>query len=76
MLELNRMQSGSKFVDILVAITVHCVLIGIPILAGLYFTDTLNLKALESTFLVSAASSSTSRCGRSGHQSSSHAMRL
>ena len=52
MLELNRMQSGSKFVDILVAITVHCVLIGIPILAGLYFTDTLNLHALESTFLV------------------------
>jgi len=52
MLELNRMQSGSKFVDILIAITVHCVLIGIPILAGLYFTDTLNLHALESTFLV------------------------
>lgn len=52
MLEYNRMTSGSKFVDLMVAITVHCLVIAAPILAGLYFTDSLNLKQLESTFLV------------------------
>jgi periplasmic protein TonB len=52
MMENNHIQSGSRTMDVLVAIAVHAVLIGTPILAGLFFTDTLNLRQFESTFLV------------------------
>jgi protein TonB len=52
MLEYNRMTSGSKLAKLMIAITVHCVVIATPILAGLYFTDTLNLKQFATTFLV------------------------
>jgi len=52
MMENNHIQSGSRTRDLLVAVTVHALLIGAPILAGLFFTDTLNLRQFESTFLV------------------------
>jgi periplasmic protein TonB len=52
LLEQHRIRSSSKAMDLLIAILVHAAVISGPILAGLYFTDTLNLKQLESTFLV------------------------
>ena len=52
MIEQNRFKSSSRALDLMVAVLVHAVVISGPILAGLYFTDTLNLKQLESTFLV------------------------
>lgn len=52
MIELNRMNSGSKFFDILISLTMNLAVLAAPILAGLYFTDTLNLRQFESTFLV------------------------
>src|SRR5690349_15268188 len=52
MIELNRMNSGSKLFDILISLTMNLAVLTAPILAGLYFTDTLNLKQFESTFLV------------------------
>lgn len=52
MIELNRMNSGSKFFDILISLTMNLAVLTAPILAGLYFTDTLNLKQFETTFLV------------------------
>lgn len=52
LIEQNRMKSSSKALDLLVAILVHATVIAVPILAGLYFTDTLNLKQWESTFLA------------------------
>jgi protein TonB len=51
-LEYNRMQSGSKFVNMLVSLTVNCAIVIIPIFLALYFTDTLDLKQFASTFLV------------------------
>jgi periplasmic protein TonB len=52
MIELNRMNSGSKLFDILISLTMNLAVLAAPVLAGLYFTDTINLKQLESTFLV------------------------
>lgn len=52
MLELNRMDRGSKLFDILISLTMNLAVLAAPILAGLYFTDTLNLKQFESTVLV------------------------
>lgn len=52
MIELNRMNSGSRLFDILLSLTMNLALLAAPILAGLYFTDTLNLKQFESTLLV------------------------
>lgn len=42
----------SKLLDLLVVVALHVAFIGGPILAGLYFTDTLNLKQFYSTTLV------------------------
>jgi protein TonB len=52
LLENNRIASSSKTMDLMVALMVHAVLIGGPILAGLYYTDTLNLKQFAATLLV------------------------
>lgn len=52
LIENNKIKNISRTVDLLVAITVHILVISIPILAGLYFTDNLNLKEFQSTFLV------------------------
>ena len=52
MIELNRMSGGSKFFDILISLTMNLTILAAPIVAGLYFTDTINLKQFESTFLV------------------------
>jgi len=42
----------SKALDLLIVILMHVALITGPILAGLYFTDTLNLKQLYATMIV------------------------
>lgn len=42
----------SKLLDFVVVLALHFILIAGPILAGLYFTDTLNLKAYTATLLV------------------------
>lgn len=55
LLEDSRIKSSSRTLDLLIAFSVHAVLIGVPILAGLYYTDTLNLKDFTSTFLVAPA---------------------
>jgi protein TonB len=52
LLERHRFKSSSKTLDLLVALLVHVVILGGPILAGLYFTDTLNLKEFTKTLLV------------------------
>jgi len=52
MIENNRFKSSSKLLDFLIALTVNVAILGIPILAGLYYTDTLNLKQFTSTFLA------------------------
>ena len=52
LLENNRVRSSSKMMDLLIAFSVHALVISIPILAGLYFTATLNPKEFASVFLV------------------------
>lgn len=50
----------------LLALLVHVVVVGGPILASLYYVETINLKEFTTTPLVTAASSATasSTCGR------------
>ena len=52
LLERHRFKSSSKTLDLLVALCIHVVVLGGPILTGLYYTDTLNLKAFATTLLV------------------------
>lgn len=52
MIENNHIKSSSKTVDFLIALTVNAVILAGPILAGLIYTDTLNLKQFETTFLM------------------------
>jgi periplasmic protein TonB len=52
LLESQRLKEGSKTADVLLALLVHVALIGGPVVAGLYFTDTINLKQFATTFLV------------------------
>jgi periplasmic protein TonB len=52
MLEYNRMKSTSRLVDIVISLSVNTCLLVAPIFAGLYFTDSLDLKQFSSTFLV------------------------
>src|SRR5215472_3379892 len=52
LLESHRFNSSSKTLDLLIAVLFHVALIGGPILAGLYYTDTINLKAFATTLLV------------------------
>ena len=52
LLESHRFSSSSKAVDVLLALLVHVVVLGGPILAGLYYMETINLKEFTTTFLV------------------------
>ena len=52
MIENNRIKSSSKTMDFLIALTVNAVILAGPILAGLIYTDTLNLKQFQNTFLI------------------------
>jgi protein TonB len=52
LLEENHIKSGSRTLSGAIAVLLHVVVITTPILAGLYFTDTLNIKEFTSTTLV------------------------
>ena len=52
LLERHRFKSSSKTLDVLVALLFHVAVIGGPIFAGLYYTDTINLRAFATTMLV------------------------
>jgi periplasmic protein TonB len=52
MIENNHIKSSSKTVDFLIALTMNAAILAGPILAGLIYTDTLNLKQFETTFLM------------------------
>jgi hypothetical protein len=52
LVESQHFKGGSKTVDVMLALVVHVVLLGGPIVAGLYYTDTINLKQFATTFLV------------------------
>jgi protein TonB len=54
LLENHTFKSNFKTLDLLVALLFHVAVIGGPILAGLYYTDTLNLKAFATTLLVAS----------------------
>lgn len=52
MLEYQHMQRGSRFIDIMISLAVNASLLIVPIFAGLYFTDAIDLKGFAATFLV------------------------
>jgi protein TonB len=52
LLEQNPMRTGSKALDVAIAVMLHVLVIGTPILLGLYFTDTINIKQYASMLLV------------------------
>lgn len=52
MIETNRMKSGSKTLDVIISLVINLAVLSAPVFAGLYFTDTINLKQFASTFLV------------------------
>lgn len=52
LLENHRFKSSSKTLDFLVALLFHVAVLSGPILAGLCYTDTINLKAFATTLLV------------------------
>lgn len=51
-LEWNHMTSSSRPLDFLFALFVNSLILLAPVFAGLYFTDTINLKQFERTFLI------------------------
>jgi periplasmic protein TonB len=52
MLEYNRMKSSSRLVDTIISLTVNLGILLAPVFAGLYFTDSLDMKQFASIFLV------------------------
>src|SRR5215471_5164374 len=52
LLEQNPMRIGSKTLDVAIAVMQHVLVVGAPILAGLYYTDTINLRQFTATLLV------------------------
>jgi protein TonB len=52
LLEENHIKSGSRTLSGAIAVLLHVVVIAGPILAGLYYTDSINVKQFASTTLV------------------------
>ena len=52
LLEQNPMRTGSKTLDVAIAVMLHVLVVGAPILAGLYYTDTINLRQFTATLLI------------------------
>jgi len=52
LIEQNPLRTGSKAFDVAISIALHVILIGTPILLGLFFTDTINIKQYASMLLV------------------------
>ena len=54
LLDENRFKTGSRAWKLAVSIVTHVVVITVPILIGLFFTDIINIKQFTSTLLVAA----------------------
>ena len=52
LLESHHVKSSSKTLDLLVALTLHAVVIGVPILLGLFYTATLSPKEFATMLLL------------------------
>lgn len=52
LIETNRMPSGSRIWRVATSILLHGVALGVPLLLGLWFTDTLDLRAYTMTLLA------------------------
>jgi periplasmic protein TonB len=52
LLEQNPLRTGSKSLDVAISVVLHIIVIGTPILLGLFFTDTINIKQYASMMLV------------------------
>jgi protein TonB len=52
LLDMNQMKHPRRFVDVLVAVVLHVVIIGTPIFLSLWFTNTLDLRAYTQTMLI------------------------
>ncbi len=52
LLDENRFKTGSRALKLAVSILTHVVVITVPILVGLFFTDTINIKQYASMMLV------------------------
>lgn len=52
LLDENRFKTGSRTLKLIVSILTHAVVITVPILIGLFFTDTINIKQYASMMLV------------------------
>jgi periplasmic protein TonB len=52
LLENNRMKAGSRLLDAVVSVAVNLCLLIVPVFAGMFFTDSLDLKQFATTFLV------------------------
>lgn len=52
LLDENHFKTGSRTLKLIVSILTHAAVISIPILAGLFFTDTINIKQYASYMLV------------------------
>ena len=55
LLEQNPMRTGSKTLDVAVAVMLHVIVIATPILLGLFYTDTINITQYASMLLVAPA---------------------
>ncbi len=52
LLDENRFKTGSRALKVLVSVLMHVAVISVPILLGLFFTDTINIKQYASMMLV------------------------
>jgi len=52
LIEMNRVPAGSRALQLAVSVVVHVLVIGVPLLLSLWYTDTLNLRAYTATLLV------------------------
>jgi periplasmic protein TonB len=52
LLEENQFKTGSRTMKVLISVVTHVVVISVPILLGLFFTDTINIKQYAAMMLV------------------------
>ncbi len=52
LIEMNRTPTSSRAMDLAISITLHVLVIAVPVVLSLAFTDTLNLRSYTATLLV------------------------
>jgi protein TonB len=52
LIEQNHITGRSRALDVAISVVLHITIIGMPVLASLYYTDTINLKQFAATMLV------------------------